>query len=97
VVADLGRGPGRYTLWLAERGYTVHHRDLVPLHVEQLQSALGPDHRVGDARHVDLGDASVDAVLPLGPLYHLPERSSESGRCRKAAASSARTRRLPSQ
>jgi hypothetical protein len=79
----------------------VHHRDLVPLYVEQLQSALGPDHRVesalGDARHVDLGDASVNAVLLLGPLYHLPERSSESGRCRKAAASSARTGRLPSQ
>jgi SAM-dependent methyltransferase len=78
VAADLGGGPGRYTVWLAERGYTVHHRDLAPLHVEQLQSALGPDHRVesalGDARHVDLADASVDAVLLLGPLYHLRER-----------------------
>jgi SAM-dependent methyltransferase len=94
MVADLGGGPGRYTLWLAERGYTVQHRDLVPLHVEQLQSALEPGHRVestvGDARHVDMADASVDAVLLLGPLYHLRERVdrvralSEAGRIVRA-------------
>ena len=29
---------------------------------------------VGDARRLDLDDASVDAVLLLGPLYHLPGR-----------------------
>jgi hypothetical protein len=29
---------------------------------------------VGDARELDLGDASVDAVLLLGPLYHLRRR-----------------------
>ncbi|TDD59752.1 class I SAM-dependent methyltransferase, partial [Actinomadura darangshiensis] len=29
---------------------------------------------VGDARELDLEDASVDAVLLLGPLYHLPRR-----------------------
>jgi SAM-dependent methyltransferase len=83
VVADLGGGPGRYALWLAERGYTVRHRDLVPLHVEQLQSVLQPGHQVesalGDARQVDLADASVDAVLLLGPLYHLRERVDRLG------------------
>jgi SAM-dependent methyltransferase len=30
---------------------------------------------VGDARSLGLADASVDAVLLLGPLYHLPERA----------------------
>ena len=39
VVADVGGGPGRYALWLAGLGYDVHHRDLVPLHVEQLRAA----------------------------------------------------------
>ncbi len=29
---------------------------------------------MADARHLDLPDASVDAVLLLGPLYHLYER-----------------------
>src|ERR1700761_9794887 len=39
VVADIGGGPGRYTHWLADLGYQVMHRDLMPLHVAQLQRA----------------------------------------------------------
>lgn len=80
VIADIGGGPGRYALWLAERGYSVYHRDLVGLHVQQLLDALADhprfaiDTQVGDARHLDLPEASVDAVLLLGPLYHLPHR-----------------------
>jgi len=42
VIADIGGGPGRYALWLAELGYTVEHRDLMRLHVEQLQKSSGP-------------------------------------------------------
>jgi SAM-dependent methyltransferase len=77
VVADIGGGPGRYALWLAELGYTVEHRDLIRLHVQQLQGASGSvvHAEVGDARDLNLADASVDAVLLLGPLYHLRERS----------------------
>jgi SAM-dependent methyltransferase len=79
VVADIGGGPGRYSLELAARGYSVVHRDLVPLHVEQLRAAAGAlaervDTAVGDARSLDLDDDSVDAVLLLGPLYHLVEQ-----------------------
>jgi SAM-dependent methyltransferase len=79
VIADIGGGPGRYALWLASLGYQVEHRDLMPLHVSQLQAdAAGmPGIRtaVGDARELDLPDASVDAVLLLGPLYHLVTRA----------------------
>ena len=32
VIADVGGGPGRYAIWLAERGYRVHLVDPVPLH-----------------------------------------------------------------
>jgi SAM-dependent methyltransferase len=75
TIADIGGGPGAYALWLAGRGYRVVHRDLMPLHVEQLSRAAPPgtaiESRVGDARSLDLADASVDAVLLLGPLYHL--------------------------
>src|SRR4051812_14253525 len=79
VVADIGGGPGRYTLELAGRGYTVVHRDLVPLHVEQLRTASTAladhvDTAVGDARDLDLDDDTADAVLLLGPLYHLVDR-----------------------
>jgi SAM-dependent methyltransferase len=78
VVADIGGGPGRYALWLAELGYVVRHRDVVPLHVEQLKLAAGIgviDTAFGDATEIDLDDRSVDAVLLLGPLYHLQRRA----------------------
>jgi SAM-dependent methyltransferase len=77
IIADIGGGPGRYALWLAELGYTVEHRDLVPLHVEQLQGSSGSivHTEVGDARDLNLPDSSVDAVVLLGPLYHLRERA----------------------
>jgi ubiquinone/menaquinone biosynthesis C-methylase UbiE len=82
VVADVGGGPGRYAVWLAERGYRVHLVDPIPLHVEQARVAAGfrsgqalASAEVGDARALQLPDASVDAVLLLGPLYHLPERA----------------------
>jgi SAM-dependent methyltransferase len=77
VIADIGGGPGRYALWLAELSYTVEHRDLIRLHVQQLQEQAGPrvHAEVGDARDLNLPDASVDAVLLLGPLYHLRDRT----------------------
>ena len=81
VVADIGGGPGRYALWLAGLGYRVEHRDLMAEHVQQLTKALdGPAQTLvataqADARDLaDLPDASVDAVLLLGPLYHLRRR-----------------------
>ena len=45
VVADVGGGPGRYALWLAELGYQVVHRDLMPVHVEQLSRAASSARR----------------------------------------------------
>jgi SAM-dependent methyltransferase len=50
------------------------------LHVKQLEAdalaeALPISTAVGDARALDVSDESVDAVLLLGPLYHLPKRS----------------------
>lgn len=74
MVADIGGGPGRYALWLAELGYRVEHRDVTPLHVEQARAA-GVSAKLADARRLDLDDASVDAVLLLGPLYHLIDRA----------------------
>lgn len=82
VVADIGGGPGRYSHWLAGLGYQVVHRDLMPLHVAQLQKAQRQqaqdtsariDSAVADARDLDLAGATVDAVLLLGPLYHLDQ------------------------
>jgi len=88
TVADIGGGPGRYSLWLAELGYRVLHRDIVPLHVEQVRRAAGEeaavDAALGDALHLGLADASVDAVLLLGPLYHLERRADRVRALREA-------------
>jgi SAM-dependent methyltransferase len=80
AIADIGGGAGRYTVWLAQQGYRVHLHDVIPLHIEQarnLASDLGVkiDARVGDARALDIEDEAVEAVLALGPLYHLPDKS----------------------
>lgn len=82
TIADVGGGPGRYAIWLTERGYRVHLVDPVPLHIEQARVTAGAlpgvalaSAEVGDARDLRLVDASTDAVLLLGPLYHLTERA----------------------
>jgi SAM-dependent methyltransferase len=89
VIADIGGGPGRYVRWLASLGYQVEHRDLMSLHVTQLQvdAAAVPGIRtaIGDARALDLPDASADAVLLLGPLYHLASRADRMTAIREAA------------
>jgi len=77
VIADIGGGPGRYTDWLVEAGYKVIHRDLVARHVDQVRARHGGhvDTAVGDARSLDLADESADALLLLGPLYHLDHQT----------------------
>lgn len=74
-VLDVGGGAGVYAGWLAELGYDVHLVDPVPLHVEQAREHGGFTAAVGDARALDEPDASRDAVLLLGPLYHLQARA----------------------
>ena len=72
-VLDVGGGSGVHAEWLAGDGYAVELVDPVPLHVAQASELAGVTARVGDARALDLPDGSVDVVLLLGPLYHLPE------------------------
>jgi ubiquinone/menaquinone biosynthesis C-methylase UbiE len=91
TVIDAGGGAGVYACWLAKLGYSVHLIDPVPKHVEQARavSAQQPDHplasaEVGDARHLARADASADAVLLLGPLYHLVEKEDRLACLREA-------------
>ena len=75
-ILDISGGPGAYARWLTEQGYSVHLVDAVPLHVEQARAASnGYSVAQGDARALQEPDASADAVLLMGPLYHLTERA----------------------
>lgn len=72
VVADVGGGPGVHARWLAERGYEVHLVDVVPEHVTAANDGGSlASTTVGDARALHLDDTSCDAVLLMGPMYHL--------------------------
>lgn len=75
-IVDVGGGTGVYERWLAGLGYAVHLIDAVPNHVAQALDPPDPAVTavVGDARALDEIDASADAVLLLGPLYHLTTR-----------------------
>ena len=91
TVLDVGGGPGRYSCWLAEQGYDAHLIDPVEKHVKQARQAsrAQPDHPLasatqGDARSLDHGDGSADAVLLMGPLYHLTDRNDRLAALREA-------------
>jgi SAM-dependent methyltransferase len=80
-VLDVGGAAGVHALPLAQAGYEVHLVDPVPRHVLEAKEASARQAgrplssvREGDARSLREADATVDAVLLLGPLYHLPER-----------------------
>ena len=76
-ILDIGGGSGIHAEWLLEDGHRVHLIDPVPDHVKQALDRLGHHDgfsaEVGDARHLDAPDRRYDAVLLLGPLYHLTE------------------------
>jgi len=75
VVLDVGGGTGVHAGWLAGRGYRVRLVDVVPGHVRAAAEHGLVTAEVGDARWLTQADASVDAVLLLGPLYHLVGRA----------------------
>jgi SAM-dependent methyltransferase len=74
-ILDVGGATGIHSRWLAADGYDVTLIDPVPEQVRMAAQISGVSARVGDARHLEEADSSVDAVLLLGPLYHLLERS----------------------
>ena len=79
VIFDVGGAAGAYALPLAKRGYEVHLIDPVEIHLEQARnSAARSGARLasitpGDARNLQVNSSSANAVLLLGPLYHLVE------------------------
>ena len=84
-VLDVGGATGIYAGPLAAAGYAVHVVDPVDLHVLSAGRLPGVTAEMGDARSLPGADASADAVLLLGPLYHLPSRDDRIRAWREAA------------
>jgi ubiquinone/menaquinone biosynthesis C-methylase UbiE len=80
-IVDVGGAAGAYSLWLAERGYQVHLVDASARLVDEARARSARSTTplaslaVADARHLPQDADSADAILVMGPLYHLTERA----------------------
>jgi len=79
-ILDIGGGPGRYAIWLANRGHRVALADLSPNLIEIAKSKVSEaglesmveSMSVADARDLSAWDDNAfDGVVSLGPFYHL--------------------------
>src|SRR5918911_5519962 len=92
AILEVGAATGRFTLELARRGYRVTAVDLSAALIERCRQNLvaeGLETRVrlvvADAR--DLGEVEgrqFDAVLSMGPLYHLIEEADRKSALKEA-------------
>ncbi|MCL2018993.1 MAG: class I SAM-dependent methyltransferase [Oscillospiraceae bacterium] len=82
-VLDIGGGPGRYSIWLANRGCDVTLFDLSEQNIEFARSKAAEynvDFKTiaGDARYISANPKlarKYDHVLIMGPLYHLVDEN----------------------
>ena len=80
VIYDIGGAYGEYSWWLAHLGYEVHLFDLSDTNIK-MSAELAEEYpdcklassEVCDARNVPRADNSADAVLLMGPLYHITD------------------------
>jgi len=85
VILDVGGAAGVYSDRLGAMGYETHLIDPVPHHVEEARKLANINSAsLGDARKLKQTDDSADAVLLLGPLYHLTEREDRLRALREA-------------
>ncbi|NSW51276.1 MAG: class I SAM-dependent methyltransferase [Anaerolineae bacterium] len=77
-IADIGGGPGRYALDLAAAGYHVHLLDLSPGNIAFARTkavergvALQQATVFDASQPFPYPDNHLDALLMMGPLYHL--------------------------
>lgn len=92
-ILEIGAGTGRYTLALCRRGYAVTAVDLSVVLLQRCKLRLEAEHLQGQVQFV-VADArdlhavpttTFDAVLLMGPLYHLVFEEDRRQAVRQAA------------
>lgn len=90
-ILDIGGGPGRYALALAAKGYNVTLLDLSQANLEiASQKSAGLAVPLAAIRQSNaltlegIADASFDAALLMGPLYHLVSETDRASAVRQA-------------
>jgi SAM-dependent methyltransferase len=78
-IFDCCAGTGRYSFWLAERGFEVTAGDLIEKHVELMRTSsttdLLKDIVVCDVLNMpDIDDNTFDVVMCMGAYYHIHEK-----------------------
>ena len=90
-IIDVGGATGAYSIWLSEHGYEVHlvdvSRRLVDEARKQNERLARPiaSLTVSDARELPQPDGFADAVLVMGPLYHLQREADRAAALAEAA------------
>ncbi len=81
-IIDIGGGPGRYSIELAKKGHEVTLVDLSEGNLDmakQKSKQMGASIKLfqqGNAKNMNcFEDETFDAVLMLGPMYHLLEEN----------------------
>lgn len=92
-ILEIGAATGAYTLWLAQSGYEVTAVDISPSLLERCKARIAEADledrvscHVADA--LDLSTVcgtNFDAVLLMGPLYHLTEEQNRLAAIQQAA------------
>jgi SAM-dependent methyltransferase len=93
AVAEVGVGAGHYSEFLARRGCRLHLVDVSEVLLQATQKRLadaGLGAQIAGVHHASatalpLADVSLDAVLLLGPLYHLRDLRERQGAVEEAA------------
>lgn len=82
VIYDIGGGYGEYSWWLASLGYEVYLFDISETNIkmslelqEKYPHTFLCSAEVADARSIEKPSRSSDAILIMGPLYHIAEKS----------------------
>ena len=89
-ILDVGGAAGAYSAWLAERGYETHLVDASARLVDEARRFNATLKRpiatfsVADARSLPQADGVAEAVLLMGPLYHLTEATERAAALREA-------------